>query len=58
MPLVVPEPWYEQVAQVIFYLTPAIVFTLTGFLAIWRFNVFRTAQTSIKKAKLRSTRIT
>ncbi len=48
MPLVVPEPWYEQVAQVIFYLTPAIMFTLTGFLAIWRFNVFRTAQPSIK----------
>ena len=48
MPLAVPEPWYEQVAQVIFHLTPAIVFTLTGFLAIWRFNVFRTAKPSIK----------
>ena len=33
MPLVVPEPWYEQAAQVIFYLTPAIAFILTGVLA-------------------------
>ena len=48
MPLVVPEPWYEQAAQVIFHLTPAIAFILTGFLAIWKFNVFRTAKPSIK----------
>ena len=48
MPLVVPEPWYEQAAQVVFYLTPAIVFILTGFLAVWRFNAFRTAKPSIK----------
>ena len=38
----------EQTAQVIFYLTPAIAFILTGLLAIWKFNVFRTAKPSIK----------
>ena len=48
MAIVAPEPWYEQAAQVIFYLTPAIAFILTGFLAIWKFNVFRTAKPSIK----------
>ena len=48
MAVVVPDPWYEQTAQVIFYLTPVIVFILTGFLAIWRFNAFRTAKPSIK----------
>ena len=42
------EPWYEQTAQVIFYLTPAIVFILTGIIAAWRFNIFRTAKPSIK----------
>ena len=42
------EPWYEQTAQVIFYLTPAVVFILTGIVAAWRFNIFRTAKPSIK----------
>ena len=44
----VPEPWYMQTAQVIFYLTPVIVFLLTGGVAIWRFNIFRTAKPSIR----------
>ena len=48
MSLAVPDPWYEQAAQVVFYLTPAIAFILTGFLAIWKFNVFRTAKPSSK----------
>ena len=43
-----PEPWYEQAAQVLFYLTPAVVFLLTGLLAAWRFNIFRTAKPSIR----------
>ena len=42
------EPWYEQTAQIIFHLTPVIVFILTGLVAIWRFNVFRTAKPAIK----------
>ena len=44
----VPEPWYEQTAQIIFYLTPAIIFILTGVVAAWRFNIFRTAKPAIK----------
>ena len=42
------EPWYTQTAQIIFYLTPAVVFILTGAVAGWRFNIFRTAKPSIK----------
>ena len=42
------EPLYEQIAQVIFYLSPLIVFVVTGFIAIWRFNIFRTAKPSIR----------
>ena len=37
-----------QTAQIIFYLTPAVVFILTGVVAAWRFNIFRTAKPSIK----------
>ena len=48
MALTGTEPWYEQTAQVIFYLTPAFVFILTGLLAAWRFNIFRTAKPAIK----------
>ena len=42
------EPLYEQIAQVIFYLTPIIVFLVTAGAAAWRFNIFRTAKPSIK----------
>ena len=42
------EPLYEQIAQVIFYLTPIIVFLVTAGAAAWRFNIFRTAKLSIK----------
>ena len=42
------EPWYEQTAQIIFHLTPVIVFILTGLVAIWRFNVFRTVKPALK----------
>ena len=48
MALTGTEPWYEQTAQVIFYLTPAFVFILTGLLAAWRFNIFRTGKPAIK----------
>ena len=44
----VPEPWYVQTAQIVFYLTPVIVFLLTGGVAIWRFNIFRTAKPAIR----------
>ena len=42
------QPWFGQTAQIIFYLTPAFVFILTGIVAAWRFNIFRTAKPSIK----------
>ena len=42
------EPLYEQIAQVIFYLTPIVVFLLTAGAAAWRFNIFRSAKPSIK----------
>ena len=48
MPVTGQESWYEQTAQVIFYLTPAVVFIITGIVAAWRFNIFRTAKPSIK----------
>lgn len=37
-----------QTAQIIFHRTPAVVFLITGLVAAWRFNVFRTAKPSIK----------
>lgn len=42
------EPWYEQTAQIVFYLTPLIVFIVTGLVAAWRFNIFRMAKPAIK----------
>ena len=42
------EPWYEQTAQIVFYLTPLIVFIVTGLVAAWRFNIFRTSKPSIR----------
>ena len=42
------EPLYEQIAQVIFYLTPIVVFLLTAGAAAWRFNIFRAAKPSIR----------
>ena len=41
-------PWWVQSTQVIFYLTPVVVFLITGFFAAWRFNIFRTAKPSIR----------
>ena len=46
--MLTPEPWYERAAQVVFYLTPVTVFLLTAIMAVWRFNIFRTAKPSIK----------
>ena len=48
MAATVPEPWYVQTAQIVFYLTPLMVFIATGIVAAWRFNVFRTAKPSIR----------
>ena len=42
------EPLYVQIAQVIFYLTPVVVFLLTAGAAAWRFNIFRTGKPSLK----------
>ena len=44
----IPTPWWVQSTQVIFYLTPVVVFLITGFFAAWRFNIFRTAKPSIR----------
>ena len=42
------DPWYEQTAQVIFHLTPVIVFIVTAVAAACRYNIFRIAKPSIK----------
>ena len=47
-PDAIPTPWWVQSTQVIFYLTPVVVFLVTGFFAAWRFNIFRTAKPSIR----------
>ena len=44
----IPTPWWVQATQVIFYLTPVVVFLVTGVFAAWRFNMFRTAKPSIR----------
>ena len=45
---VIPTPWWVQLTQVIFYLTPVVVFLITGSFAVWRFNIFRTTKPSIR----------
>lgn len=35
-------------SQILFYITPAVVFVLTAFVAIVRFNLFRSSKPSIK----------
>lgn len=42
------QPWYLLWSQVGFYLTPAIIFMVTGGFAAWRYRVFRTAKPSIR----------
>ena len=34
----IPTPWWVQATQVIFYLTPVVVFLVTGVFAAWRFQ--------------------